>query len=117
MKNKILATLGIVIGFISVYPVVGWIYVFNVYSSNSQLEKRSIYFKTILFGVNPDYSKKIQLVFILFGIISLSIFTILLKSDRLLTYEKSRRNLYFTLFLILLIVFSIFTFLNILFIL
>lgn len=109
MKNKILFTAGVIFGILSVYPILGWIYIFNVYSEASHIEKQSLFFQKFLFGINPEDSVPVHFLIIFFGIVSVFIFSILIHSLN----KRVNKKGHFILYLSLLIIFSIFTFLNI----
>ncbi|MBL4862416.1 MAG: hypothetical protein JKY09_05295 [Crocinitomicaceae bacterium] len=108
MKNKFLLIVGIILGIISAYPVLGWIYIYNTYSEVSHLEKQSYFLNTILFGAKKSDIGYINLLIIFFSLLSVFIFSILL--HRLNKVESKK---HFVIYLMLLIVFSLFTFLNI----
>lgn len=109
MKNKILFTVGVILGIISVYPILGWIYIFNVYSEASHIEKQSLFFQKFLFGIKQEDTEPVHFLIIFFGIVSVVIFGILIHRLNGRVNKKVR----FILYLTLLIIFSIFTFLNI----
>lgn len=113
MKNRILVIIGVILGFIPVYTVLGWIYIFNHFPEASHIKKQSIFAKKILFGIDSINTLQFHLLTLFFGFISVFIFGMFL--SRL--YQKINRKpsvkVYFTIYLTLLILFSLVTFLNI----
>lgn len=112
MKNKVLLSIGLLLGLISAYPPLGWIYVFNSYEA-TQLEKRSIFFQKVLQGLSPDYSSLIHIIVLLFGCFSIFIFAVLLY--KLSKTDHKNKKAFFILYLTLLIVFSLVTVLNLIY--
>lgn len=113
MKNKVLLSIGLLLGLISAYPPFGWIYVFNSYSEATHLEKRSIFYQKVLHGLSPDYSSLIHIIVLLFGCFSIFIFANLLY--KLSKTETKNKKAFFILYLTLLIIFSLITVLNLMY--
>ena len=113
MKNKALFTIGTVLGFISVYPILVWIYLFNAYSSESHIERQTIFCKQFLFGIDIHNINKIHLLFIVSGIISVFIFGLFLSRLNQITQDKKSKKGKSILYLAFLILFSFSTLLNI----
>lgn len=110
MKNKVLLFTGLLLGLISAYPPFGWIYVLNSYSEATRPEIRSVFYQKILFGLNTDYSLLFHTVVILLGLFSVSIFAVLLY--KLSQTNTDNKTTFFILYLILLIIFSLVSVLN-----
>lgn len=111
MKNKLLFSTGTLLGILSLYPIIWWIYVFNSHIEASHQTKQEIYNETIFFAYNILTTLQTHLIIITFGIGSITCFGFLLSKSKERIDSKSNFN--FILNLILLILFSIVTFLNI----
>ncbi|MDX1651834.1 MAG: hypothetical protein R3277_05045 [Brumimicrobium sp.] len=117
MKNKILFPVGFLLGIVSVYQALGWIYICSNSPDASYVEKQTNFYQRILFGMNPNDSGIIHFIAIFFGIVSVFIFGMLLSKLNQMTNNTGKRKVYFTLYLIVLILFALFTVMNIWFIL
>jgi hypothetical protein len=106
MKNKILYLIGSVLGIVPIYPIFWWIKTCLAFPDSTHSEWVSIYNETILFGLNSGVPS--HLITIFCGILSILCFSLLLHWR-----NKAGDKGIDKLNLLLLIVVSIFTFLNI----
>jgi ABC-type polysaccharide transport system permease subunit len=99
------------LGFISSYPIATWWYVCYVYPNASFSELKEIFDKEFMFGIYSNNTLIFQLIFILFGFIAAFIFGAFLNKINKIK-NKNIKIGKFILYLFLLILFSISTFLN-----
>lgn len=110
MRFKLFFIIGIVVGLMPIYSTLGWLYVFNVYPHYSHAEK-VIHFKHLILhdiSVNLGF---LSLLLILCGAISIICFSISLRHSGAIE-NKYRAKFNFSINLLLLIIVSIFTALN-----
>lgn len=113
LKSKFLTAIGVVLSSSAVYSILTWIYVVTIFPETSQTEAQAIYLKRYLFGINPDDIGKAHFLIIACGVTAVTIFGILLNRLNKQVDKSWSNKAYFLLHLILLIIFSVFTFLNI----
>lgn len=111
MKTKILFLFFTVVGLIPAYTVLGWITIFNKYPKLSQVNKLQLFNREVFFGFADIQSFFIQGLVILAGICSIFYFI----QNPIKNQHLKRLKL--VAYIILLSIFSIFTLLNIWFIL
>jgi hypothetical protein len=111
MKDKILYIIGVICSLPPVYSIVSWLIHFNTQPKMEHLELVEIYREDFLFGYAGDVYK-LGLIEIFFGAVSIACLGVLL--DRTGRIKDNRKALKSKIVrLSLLIIVSIFTFLNI----
>lgn len=110
MRFKLIFIIGIILGLLPIYTTLGWMYVYNSYPQYTQSEKVTHFKHIILHDLNLNLSF-LSLQLFLCGAISIICFSILVRHSEVIE-DKRKAKFNFTINLLLLIIVSIFTILN-----
>lgn len=110
MRFKLFFIIGIILGLLPIYTTLGWMYVYNSYLHYSQAEKVKQFRHLILHDLNLNLSF-LSFQLFLCGVISIICFSILVRHSEVIENKRSAK-FDFTINLLLLIIVSIFTIIN-----